>query len=377
MKSHRLTAAIVLVAMAVAPFALAQTTKPKKKGAKGAAAASASASATAADTASASAAAADTSSPTPAPDTSASAAPSASSALPDTPPEGAGLPTDTKEEPGKHYYFVGARYRGNLVPQFLMNLFVNDGATIFSNSFGIELDMRTDGHSTIPWLMYSNYDTGDILFYQKGKPDDPANYSDVKSRLGAIYLGLDELWSTPLDEAHHWDFEYGFGVGLGVLFGTLYNDWVYEANASMGAPNGPLAGTNGNYYAPCTNNSVPMPYATQGAINAAQPGNPANPCAGTDHSNSTDNKVNGYQEKNWFSGGSIPVIFPYISFPQIGVRYKPVKQFEARLGLGFSLTGFWFGISGDYGLEKPGDQSEQPESPKKKGSQGLGLRGNL
>jgi hypothetical protein len=372
MKSHRFTAAIVLVAMAVAPFALAQTTKPKKKGSKTAASASASASAPA--SASASAAAADTPSPDASAAPSDSAAPSASSALPETPPEGAGLATDTKEEPGKRYYFVGARYRGNLVPQFLMNLFVNDGATIFSNSIGIELDMRSENHSTIPWILYSNYDTGDILFYQKGKPDDPANYSDVKSRLGAIYLGLDELWSTPLDEAHHWDFEYGFGVGLGVLFGNLYNDWVYQANAAMGAPNGPLAGTNGNYYAPCTSNTVPMPYAGQGAMGGAQPGNPANPCSGGDHSNSTDNKVNNYQEKNWFSGGSIPVIFPYISFPQLGVRYKPVKQFEARLGLGFSLTGFWFGISGDYGLEKT-DQSEQ--TPAKKASRGLGLGGNL
>jgi hypothetical protein len=366
MKSHRFTAAIVLVAMAVAPFALAQTTKPKKKGSKTAASASASASAPA--SASASAAAADTPSPVASAAPSDSAAPSASSALPETPPEGAGLATDTKEEPGKRYYFVGARYRGNLVPQFLMNLFVNDGATIFSNSFGFELDMRSDGHSTIPWIIYSNYDTGDILFYQKGKPDDPANYSDVKSRLGAIYLGLDELWSTPLDEAHHWDFEYGFGVGLGVLFGNLYNDWVYISNGQGNTAVGSLAGTNGNHYAQCTS-TAPQP----APIMAQQP-NMENPCNPSAHQNAQQSKVNGYQEPNWFSGGSVPVIFPYISFPQVGVRYKPVKQFEARLGLGFSLTGFWFGISGDYGLEKT-DQSEQ--TPAKKASKGLGLGGNL
>ena len=358
MKSHRFTATIVLVALAAAPLALAQTTKPKKKkGADAAASASASASAAPLDLAPAAPP------PPPAPEPSASAAPSA---LPDTPPEGAGLATDTKEEPGKRYYFIGARYRGNLVPQFLENLFVNDGATIFSNSFGFELDMRTDGHSTIPWIQYSNYDTGDILFFQKGKPDDPANYSDVKSRLGAIYLGLDALWSTPLDEAHHWDFEYGFGVGLGFLFGTLYNDWVYVQNANGNNPAGPLAGTNGNNYAPCTSNAVPTAYAGQ------QPGG-ENPCIGAAHQNSTDNKVNGYQEKNWFSGGSVPVIFPHISFPQLGVRYKPVKQFEARFGLGFSLTGFWFGISGDYGLEK----TDESAAPEKKASKGPGLRGTL
>jgi hypothetical protein len=341
MKSHRLSATLVLALLALAPLALAQTAKPKKKGAKpadsaAAASASASASASAPDTSALSNAPA--AAPTP------SAAPSSSAGgkdLPDTPPDAAPLATDTTEVQGKKYYFVGARYRGNLIPQFLENLFVNDGATLYSNSFAIELDMRSDGHSTIPWIGYANYDTGDILFYQKGKPDDPANYSDVKSRLGAIYLGLDEMWSTPLDEAHHWDFEYGFGVGIGVLFGTLYNNWVYID------PNGPLAGTNGKNYSGCASQSLTM---TQIATN-----NGENPCTPGAHNNSQDIKVGGYQEKNWFSGGSVPVIFPHIAFPQFSIRYKPVKSFEARLGLGFSITGFWFGLSGDYGLEQPAE----------------------
>jgi len=63
--------------------------------------------------------------------------------------------------------------------------------------------------------------------------------------------------------------------------------------------------------------------------------------------------VNGYKEKSWFNGGSKPALFPWISIPQIGLRIKPIKQFVARVGLGFALTGFWFGISGQYGLEKP------------------------
>ena len=46
------------------------------------------------------------------------------------------------------------------------------------------------------------------------------------------------------------------------------------------------------------------------------------------------------------------MLFPWISIPQIGLRFKPVKQFEGRLGLGFALTGFWFGLSGGYGLEQ-------------------------
>jgi hypothetical protein len=58
-------------------------------------------------------------------------------------------------------------------------------------------------------------------------------------------------------------------------------------------------------------------------------------------------------EASWFDGGSRPVVFPFLAIPQIGLRFKPVKEFEGRIGLGFSLTGFWFGFSGNYGLEKP------------------------
>jgi len=38
--------------------------------------------------------------------------------------------------------------------------------------------------------------------------------------------------------------------------------------------------------------------------------------------------------------------------PALGLRYKPIKQLEMRLDAGFGLTGFWWGLSVDYGLEK-------------------------
>jgi hypothetical protein len=95
-----------------------------------------------------------------------------------------------------------------------------------------------------------------------------------------------------------------------------------------------LKGSNGIYYAKC---QVPDMF----------PG-----CNNTDHQNATVRKVGGYKEPSWFNGGSVPSIFPNIWFPTLNLRYKPVKQFETRLGVGFSLTGVWFGLSVDYGLEK-------------------------
>jgi hypothetical protein len=50
------------------------------------------------------------------------------------------------------------------------------------------------------------------------------------------------------------------------------------------------------------------------------------------------------------------VFLPYLS-PEVGLRYKPIKELETRLSVGFSLTGVWFGLSADYGLERKPDET--------------------
>jgi hypothetical protein len=330
--------------MCSAPLAFAQTSdgttstatpKKKKKGSK--AAASASASATD-DT---------PPPPPPAPEPEPSASGSATDSAPkdaksDTASAGAYDASDTKEDPGKKYYFVGLRYRGTIIPQFFESLFVDDGGTVFSNNIAIELDMRQDGRSLIPWIQYTDYGMGDTLFLTKGKsPDDPTQYSVVNSGLKALYLGLDEMWSAPL--ADHFDFEYGFGVGIGFVFGNLQNNWVYP---NAGGALHPSSGSTGPLSECPAGSDMTMPMY----------------CSPSVHSGSSDTKVGGYVEKNWFNGGAIPVVFPHISIPQIGIRYKPVKQIEARVQAGFSITGFWFGLSVDYGLEQPPETDTKAKS---------------
>jgi len=337
MRRHTLGATLVLVALAIAPLALAQTTTKPKKGAKPAASASATATA------------APDPPPDPAPPTPAAADDTANTdapkkkALPETPPEKGWDTSDTREDPSKRYYFFGVRYRGDVIPKFLINAFVDGGATIYSNAVGLELDSRKDGFSTVFGLTLQNYNTGDLLFLQSGKPQTANNYSVINSSLNAVYASVDFLWSVPLDVSHHWDFEYGLGVGLGVIFGDLHDDWVY------GGPGAP-----GPYHDPTTNqNFQQCPNTT---VDPAC--NPAN------HSNATIAKVGNYSEQAGIAGPK-PILFPMVNFPQLGLRYKPVKNFEARLGLGFSLTGFWFGISGDYGLEKEEDSTPTKPAAKK------------
>jgi hypothetical protein len=235
--------------------------------------------------------------------------------------------TNVEELPGKHYFFVGLRYRGNVVPSFILNLFVDEGKTIYTNMVGVEFDLRKDGFSLIPSLSYHELGTGDILFKQKNTQDIAGNYTIVNSSLKLLYAQADLLWSAKISK--NVEFEYGAGFGLGAVFGTLQNTWAQES------PTGAFVSSTGRRLTPCP------------VVGPAGTG-----CNRADHQNSDVDKVGGYKEPSWFSGGSKPAIFPWISIPQIGLRIKPVKQFVGRLGLGFALTGFWFGLSAQYGLER-------------------------
>lgn len=237
---------------------------------------------------------------------------------------------DVEEIPGRTYFFVGLRYRGNVIPAFMLNMFLDQGQTIYTNMIGAEFDLRKDGFSLVPALSYHELGTDDILFKQKNTTNIPGNYSVVNSGMKLVYASVDLLWSTKLSK--NVEFEYGAGFGLGAVFGDLQNNWVQQD------PNGPLVADTGARYRRCD-----------------VVGPPGTGCNAADHQNAEDNKVGSYTEKSWFNGGSKPAIFPWISVPQIGLRIKPIKQFVGRIGLGFALTGFWFGINGEYGLEKKRD----------------------
>src|SRR5260370_8846832 len=240
---------LAIFILVVAPFALAQEApKPKKAGEHPAASASASSpSSSAAGPAGAGSAAA-TGSAAAAPASPAAASPAPSAAkpgeLPNLPPEPEYDIWNTKEDADKRYYFVGLQYRGTVIPQFLLNLFVNDGATVYSNWIAAEIDIRKGGQSLIPWIKYTDYNTGDILFLQKSQDDIASNRSVVNSSLKSLYLGIDELWSVPV--ANHLDFEFGFGVGVGAVWGDLMNNWVYENDRG-----GQYPSSNGHSYSKC------------------------------------------------------------------------------------------------------------------------------
>jgi hypothetical protein len=250
---------------------------------------------------------------------------------------------DVTEKEGKRYYFIGLRYTGAIVPQAFMNIFVYGGATLFSNSASLEFDMRKDGFSLIPNITYTEYSSGDMIFLQHGKPDsDPGNWSLVNSGIKVLYLGADLRWSVKI--VKNLDFEYGLGFGIGVVFGSLLDNWVTPTNN----PNATVA-INGTTYTALPGSSAVTGY--KGYFVPCATTNSGPGCNPADHQNATTAKVGGFDEPHGFN--PVPTLFLNVSIPYLGVRIKPIKSFEGRLGLGFNLpNGFFFSFSGDYGLEK-------------------------
>jgi len=246
--------------------------------------------------------------------------------------------TDVLENKGQSYYFAGLNYRMNIVPAFLINLFVDEGPnTVLTSTVGLAVDVRKDHFSIVPGINFTEYGFDPVLFLQKGKAaSDPGNWGLVHSNLKAIYVTVDLLWSVPIAKQGQVDFEFGFSAGLGGVFGDLYNTWVSNTNSP------PATGT-------------PYPSQSAGTFYQCNTTGPAG-CNANNHQNSTVNKVGpgaGYRETNWFDnpGGSVPTVFPWLSLPILGFRIKPIKQLEMRLNGGFSITGFFANFAMYYGFE--------------------------
>jgi hypothetical protein len=124
----------------------------------------------------------------------------------------------------------------------------------------------------------------------------------------------------------------GGGVGIGVVAGSLYRNQVSPTGASID-PNNPGSAI------PCAAPGIPGTVAPSG-IPYCDASNKHYPNGGQAL----------YSEPSWAGGGSKPIVFPWLSLPQLSFRYKPIRQVQLRADFGFSMTGFFFGMSAAYGL---------------------------
>jgi hypothetical protein len=235
---------------------------------------------------------------------------------------------ELREEPLQRYYFLGVRFRDIVVPQFLMEAFADGGGTGNAWLVGPELSMRKNGMEIDIALAYADYGFGPAMF--KGKDDGDIAYEIVRSDLKIGYLTFDLLFDVPLDEAGMFSFLFGGGIGIGVVAGDLYRNQAYPKDAPD-----PKDPSKWRYCA-----AQDDPNGLIGGQQYCDNGNAAYPSGGKQE----------YAEKSWIDGGSKPVVLPWLSLPQVSFRVKPIKQLQARADLGFSLSGFFFGLSAGYGF---------------------------
>ena len=234
---------------------------------------------------------------------------------------------DTFEKDGQRYNFVGLRFRNLIVPQFMINLFADGGATVNVFTIGPELSTRKDGLEIDLALSYSDYSMDEFLF--KGKADGDDAYEIVSSDMKILYFTADLLYEIPLDkEKGRFSVLIGGGVGLGVVFGDLKRNQAYPRD------NTDIDGEDVTKWEKC-------PGVGSGNVD---------PGTGNTFCDGSNDHYGGYDEPSWANGGSKPSVFPWISIPQISFRYKPMKHLQARLDTGFSISGFFIGASAGYGL---------------------------
>jgi hypothetical protein len=252
----------------------------------------------------------------------------------DKAPEGDGKPDpkyDPLEESGKPYYFIGLRFRDVIVPKFMINIFASGGASVNVAMVGPEFTRRKNGIETDFAIQYADYSMNPFMF--KGKSDGDEAYEIVSSSMKMMLFTADFLYEVPIDkEKGRFSFLIGGGVGFGVVFGNLYRDQAYPKTGNTADPNDP------NTWSKCTG-AAPAPVTPGSGVPYCDGGNQHYFANGKD-----------YSEPSWANHGSKPLIFPWLSIPQLSFRYKPIKQLQTRFDTGFSTSGFFFGLSAGYGL---------------------------
>jgi hypothetical protein len=249
---------------------------------------------------------------------------------------------DPFEDPTKPYRFIGLRFREVIAPKFIMNLFANGGATVGVPMVGPEFITRRDHLEIAIALMYADYGMNPTLF--QGKSDPATSWELVASSMKLGFAMIDIMYEIPIEKKGEKTgrvaFLVGGGFGFAGVFGQLYRSQAYPNDKSV-----------------VNNQSDPSKWSActgPGAQNlTALPNNQsASYCdTRTNHYAGPGGSVtNGWSDQNWVNGGSKPLIFPWLAIPQFAIRYKPIKQFQAKFDFGFSDTGFWLGISASYGI---------------------------
>jgi hypothetical protein len=224
---------------------------------------------------------------------------------------------DEEEPEPEPDVWIGTRFRGIVIPQFLMSAFGDGGTTVFVPGGALTVTKTTGGPDLIFSFGWAGYFVRGMPW--KGKDDPDTEWELVDSNLQSFVAALDLMWSFPIDDAGRWRFRIGGGIGLGIaFFGDLSRNQAFPPDGKPGDP---------YQYERCEG--------------------PNDPPGTFRYCNLLDKDADhypGHAEKTWFQGGSRPVIYPWISIPQLEIELRPSERVALDLELASTISGFMFGL---------------------------------
>ena len=109
------------------------------------------------------------------------------------------------------YWFLGMRFRDFIIPKFMINLFVEGGATVNAIEFGPELTYRRGPLELDMHLGYADYSMDNFMFKEKDDPDRA--YEKASSDMKLLVASIDIMANIPIDKEGRFQFLIGGDVG--------------------------------------------------------------------------------------------------------------------------------------------------------------------
>lgn len=219
-------------------------------------------------------------------------------------------------------YWLGARFRGYLMPSFVMNIAVDGGSTAFLPGGEATFTARRSDVDLVVGVGVTSLALGSTPVKPRGAPD--TEWEIAESDLVALTATLDVLYRVPFDDAGLVTMGIGGGVGIGwAAFGELYRWQAYPTGAQ----------------------DDPSTYAKCNA--------PNDPAGTFRFCNQLDKDAERYGKPDaaWGSGGARPVIYPWVALPMITFAFRPTEVVEIGLDLGFTFQGFLMGTGLRFGVD--------------------------
>ncbi len=217
-------------------------------------------------------------------------------------------------------HWLGVRFRGLFVPEFVMNIVADGGRTTYWPGVGVTYTARLGVVDIEPSITFTSYNLPETPFKPHGTPD--TEWEILDSSLWGATASIDVLYRVAVSSSV--DFRIGAGFGIGWAFvGDVHRFQAYPTGDDASDP---------STYAKCNGPNDPggtFRYCNQLDKDAERYGSP---------------------DATWGDGGLRPVVYPWLSLPQLGFSFRPAPRVAIDLELAATLNGFLTGTALRFGL---------------------------